>query len=346
MRVFSKYFSCVILLVLSGVAFGVKAQAPSWFLSGKDTSQKWAIVPSPSYNDTYGTMGTIRAFIYPTLPVGYYTAISATLSEKHMLETEFIYQQWRENGDRWQASAIYNDFSDPYYGEGHFSKVEDLTYIPAHKLGAHVEYTFKLADFLYNSVFLALQYRQEKQSKPLFATEATLFTGLELFYDSRDNVFNPSSGEYYSLKSWVLADVNTPIFLEGNIRLFVSPLKSVVLAGQAKMGLSVLTSPSYVFRFNLGGPDTLRGFRINRFRGAVYYLYQAELRWSPVSFLTFAGFVDLGVADDKALQFFPHISYGAGIRVGMPHNNDQKIRIEWGFGEDQSNFIVTFFHPF
>ena len=102
----------------------------------------------------------------------------------------------------------------------------------------------------------------------------------------------------------------------------------------------------YMLRFSLGGPDTLRGFHQNRFRGESFYLSQTELRYTPFLFLTLVGFVDLGVAGDQPFSAGPRYSFGGGLRIGLPPDYRHKVRIEWGEGEDQQNFIVTMFHPF
>ncbi len=319
---------------------------PTWFLSRRDASQKWAIIPSPSRNDTYGYMGSLRGFIYPTRPIGYYTAVSVTGSENGFWSVDGSYQSWKENGDQWDFYVLYDGFSDPYYGEGHFTKVDDFQYLSSNKVSVHLQYLFNLGWFLYGGAFTGFQYREEDSLQPKFPTEHALLVGLLLYYDSRNDLFDPTEGEYYSVRSWLLAQTRTPLFLDGSIQLFFPVLSRVVLAQHGKMGLTLLEPSSYLFRFKLGGTQTLRGFRFNRFRGENYYLSQTEVRVSLFRFLTLAVFCDLGSADDNVFTLSPHISYGGGVRLGLPPNYNQKIRIEWGFGEDQTNWMIAFAHPF
>ena len=324
-----------------------RQKKPSWFLSGDSQArQKWAVIPSPSHNETYGWMGSVRAFIYPTGSVGYYTAASGTVSEEGLWSAGLSYQFWKANGEQLSFYALYDGFSDPYYGEGNNTLASDLQFIPSHKAGAGLQYVFKLGRFLYGGGFTGFQYREETSSKPLFPIDSSARMGLILYYDSRDNFFNPGLGEYYSVRSWFLTQSPSPLFLEGDARVFLPLFKGVMLAQRGQMGLALLAPAGYVFRFSLGGPQKLRGFQLNRFRGDSYYLSQTEIRISPFRFLTLAGFMDLGAAGDSALTELPHLSYGGGVRLGFPPNYSQKLRIEFGIGEDQTNVIIAFSHPF
>lgn len=322
------------------------ADTPSWFLSRKETHQKWAIIPSPSRNDTYGYMGNIRAFIYPVHSLGYYTALSATVSEKQLFSVDFAYQYWKKNGNHLDIFLLYDGFSDPYYGEGGHTEADQLKYLLSDKLNLHIEYVTKVDSFLYAGAFTSWKYRKESSAKPLFSTESTSSVGLLLYYDSRNNRFNPSYGEYYYVRSWMLMQYSSPLFLEADIRLFIPVAKKLVLAQHGKMGLTLLEPASFLFRFQLGGPYALRGFWLGRFRGEQYYLSQTEIRYSLLRFLTLAGFMDVGIADDEAFTMSPRISFGGGVRLGFPPRYHQKLRIEWGFGEDQQNVVIAFDHPF
>ena len=322
------------------------AEGPSWFLSRKNTHHKWAIIPSPSRNDTYGYMGNIRAFIYPVYSLGYYTAISATVSEQQLFSVDFAYQYWKKNDNHLDIFLVYDGFSDPYYGEGKHTEADQLKYISSNKLNLQLEYVTNVNSFLYAGAFTGWQYRKETSAKPLFPAESALSFGMLLYYDSRDNRFNPSHGEYYIVRSWLLAQRSSPLFLEAATRLFIPLAKNLVLAQHGKIGLTLLQPSSFLFRFKLGGSYALRGFWLGRFRGEQYYLSQTEIRYSPLRFLTLAGFMDVGVADDKALTMSPRISFGGGIRLGFPPHYHQKLRIEWGFGEDQQNVMIAFDHPF
>ncbi len=320
---------------------------PSWFTSQDGSSQKWAVMPVYRRNSTYGHMLGGRFFIYPAGNTGYYTSLSVVTSRELFLSTTFSYQYWRENGDQLDIIIDYDGFSEPYYGEGYQTKPEDRKDIPIYKVHTQLEYVSKMRDRFYGGAFISFDYRKEKSDKEVQFPRELLFSGgLLLRYDSRDNYFNPIRGEYYQLRSWLLSSMPSPVFLEGDVRFFF-PLvdKYLVLAQHGIAGLTFLNSSPHLFRFPLGGPDLLRGYRLNRFRGESYYLSQTELRFTPWKFLSVVGFFDVGSADDKL--FSPAwFSFGGGLRFGLPPDYNKKIRLEAGIGEDQYNIVVAFGHPF
>ena len=323
------------------------AELPSWFLS-KHGRQKWAIVPAYARNDTYGHIFKGRFFIYPTEDTGYFTGVGVSVSEELFFSTSVFYEYWRENGDELHFDFYYSDFHDPYYGEGSTTKVEDLRYIKSRKFHVQLEYLFHIESYLYSGAFTRFSYRKETDSKKTeFPMESSLFPGVFLRYDSRSDRFNPVSGEFYEIRSWVELPSFSPLFLEGDMRLFFPVFhNSLVLALRAMVGMTFFDKATYSFRFNLGGPKTLRGFWFNRFRGERYYLSQVELRYMPIPLLTFSGFFDLGSTDDETFSFPPRYSFGGGIAIGLPPHYDKKLRIEYGVGEDQTNFIVSYLHAF
>ena len=326
---------------------------PSWFTSSAQTRQKWAIVPSYVRNSTYGHIVGGRFFIYPTGNTGYYTALESAVSEDLFFSTAFSYKYWRENGDQFDLTTYYEGFSEPYYGEGNYTRPEDRIDIPIHKVQARMEYVSRIQSALYGGLFLRFDYRRERRAGetnqetpfPRFPLEQVVSGGLLVRYDSRNNYFNPTEGEYYQVQSFLLSDMPSPVFLEGDIRLFFSLMEGLVLALRGSVGLTFLNPASHLFRFSLGGADRLRGYLLNRFRGENHYLSQAELRYTPFRFVTVTGFFDLGAVYERDFPA-PRYSYGGGLRFGLPPDYNKKIRVEFGRGEDQHNIVVSFGHPF
>jgi hemolysin activation/secretion protein len=83
----------------------------------------------------------------------------------------------------------------------------------------------------------------------------------------------------------------------------------------------------------LGGNDTLRGFRMYRFRGPHALLLQAEYRWEIWSGLDGALFYDAGktplVRSDLNLEHLQS-DYGIGFRFNT--DNGIIFRVDAGFG--------------
>lgn len=317
----------------------------SWFTSQDGSPQKWAVVPSYARNSTYSHIFGGRFFIYPAGNTGYYTSLQANMNGDLFFYTSLTYKYWRENGDQFDSIAEYNGFNEPYYGEGDQTKPEDRVDIPIYKVYIQTEYVSKISSYLYGGAFFRFDYRKEREEKERFPSELLVSGGVLLRYDSRNNLFNPSAGEYYQVRSWLLSRMPSPVFLEGDVRLFFNLFENFVLALRGTAGLTFVNPSSYLFRFSLGGPDILRGYRLNRFRGENYYLSQTELRYTLWKFLTVVGFFDIGQANDT-LSLSPRYSYGGGLRFGLPPDYNKKIRAEVGIGKDQYNIVVTFGHPF
>ena len=350
---------------------------PSWLFAKDKKKQKFGVIPSYYRNATFSHIGSIRFFIYPTGDTGYYTALDARLSKDLFFSTSYSYQRWWKNDSQLDFSLKYDGFHDFYYGQGSHTLPEDRQVIPSRKWSSTLEYVFKLSQSVFAGVFGQFHYRKETdEKKVIFPNEWALAGGLLLRYDSRDNYFNPSQGEYYEVRTWLHPRKTTLLFVEeeallffpfveGDVRLFFPFIEdNLVMAVRFKGGTAFLKSSSYLFRFHLGGPDTLRGFRLNRFHGEQYYLSQLELRYTPFPFLSFVVFGDVGaVAMKKSLaekdfsdmtseqkKVFdlskPRYSYGGGVRLGLPPDYNKKIRVEFGVGEDQTNFVIAFNHPF
>jgi len=94
-------------------------------------------------------------------------------------------------------------------------------------------------------------------------------------------------------------------------------------------------APPYLDQFLIGGADTLRGFKEDRFPGENMVLWNNELRFPVADALQLVSFVDTGDAwnGDFArqvgdLRFKLHTGYGFGIRVITPIG---PLRLDYGW---------------
>ena len=361
-----RLFLCSFIVLCSfSIASEEIEENPSWLFSKDDSKQKFGIIPSYYRNATFSHIGSLRLFVYPTGDIGYYTALDARLSRDLFFSTSYSYQKWMKNDSQLNFSAQYDGFHDFYYGKGSHTTPKDQQIIPSNKWSSQLEYVFQFSPSTFTGLFVQFLYRKEKDELKIFSDQWAFAGGVLLRFDSRDDYFNPSKGEYYEIRTWVQTKWSTPVFLEGDIRLFFPFAEdNLVMAMRFKGGTTFVKSSSYLFRFNLGGADTLRGFRLNRFHGEQYYLSQLELRYTPISFLSFVIFADVGAAamkksfaekkisnmTEEEKEVFdlskPRYSYGGGVRFGLPPDYNKKIRIEFSWGEDQTNFVIAFGHPF
>ena len=111
-------------------------------------------------------------------------------------------------------------------------------------------------------------------------------------------------------------------------------------------------------QYFLGGAETLRGFREDRFWGRNMFLASAEYRFPLAQNLTGVAFVDYGDAWDSADKFIninlgdnlvqhkdfsPSAGYGIGIRVQTPIG---PLRLDYGFGTEGSRAHFSIGHVF
>ncbi|MFH1369468.1 MAG: BamA/TamA family outer membrane protein [Elusimicrobiota bacterium] len=176
--------------------------------------------------------------------------------------------------------------------------------------------------------------------------------GLQLMYDSRDNVFLPTRGAFCALTAGHAGkDFGGEFNYERYIldcRRYYYLLRPNVLALQfyfdmVNGAIPFQESPA------IGGVNFMRGYYDGRFRDNCLALFQAEYR-VPVHrliSLTFFG----GAADvESDINEFraDRAKYSAGFGTRFSLNTEKKIcvRTDIGFGENSSGFYVTMFEAF
>ncbi len=122
-----------------------------------------------------------------------------------------------------------------------------------------------------------------------------------------------------------------------------------VVAVRVLMGASVGTEPFFEQYF-VGGAETLRGYREDRFWGKYMVLSSVELRHPLARSLTGVLFTDIGdawggsysgvnISGFQQSGFLPRVGVGVGIRVRTPLG---PIRLDEGFGSEgaQTHFSI------
>ncbi len=122
------------------------------------------------------------------------------------------------------------------------------------------------------------------------------------------------------------------------------------LAVRTQVGYSVGKIP-FSEQFFLGGPESLRGYREDRFWGTNSFLFSAELRQPLARSFTGVLFLDAGDAwggnyggvaisgFNQTNGFSPRIGVGVGVRVRTPI---APIRIDFGFGSEGARTYISF----
>lgn len=171
--------------------------------------------------------------------------------------------------------------------------------------------------------------------------------GLGLFYDSRNEIFFPTSG--------MIADIaylNQSRVWGSNVRFdrYTADLSSYhKLTKHAVLAVNYFLSfTSGVAPFNamslLGGTKRMRGYYEGRFRDQNAALLQSEVRFDIYKRLGGVVFGSLGILGDDATLLRPDdlkAAYGAGLRFTINRVDHLNIRVDYGFGNQSSGFYLT-----
>lgn len=172
--------------------------------------------------------------------------------------------------------------------------------------------------------------------------------GLVLTWESRNNIFYPSSGSFYQLTTTLFShawgsDYNFKrLVIDG--RRYFSPWSSHVLALQGYLSLQSGVPP-FDKLSKLGGESIMRGYYQGRYRDKNMFILQMEYRVVPVFWrLGLVGFAGIGDVADRMDHFdFGHFKYSYGLGVRFLFKRDEKLnlRIDFAFGKKSSGFYIT-----
>jgi hypothetical protein len=169
--------------------------------------------------------------------------------------------------------------------------------------------------------------------------------------DYRDEPGNPRSGGFYHAAFAVWDDRNLQQYdfrrFDLNIHQF-HPLvsdKSHVISG--RLGLAFVNNETghrvpFYFLPYVGGVDTIRSLHEFRFKDENAIWMSVEYRWVPLTYVSFATFVDAGKVspdyEDVATSGFKR-GYGFGVRVHTRRQTFARVDIGTGGGEGWKVFL-------
>lgn len=172
--------------------------------------------------------------------------------------------------------------------------------------------------------------------------------------DTRDNLFNPHRGSYHQLSLEFAGMFGGSDFSKYSMdtRRYLPAGGKKVVAMRLLVGTTSGDAP-YLEQFLIGGPESLRGYRTDRFPGSHMAILNTELRVPISENLTGVAFADVGdawggaIAEDPFFRgdtsFSAHLGYGAGVRVNTPLG---PVRLDLGFSEEGTETHFGFHHMF
>lgn len=318
-----------------------------------------SFAPIVGYGPTYGVIFGGAAFRgVPTAP---YSDASAQLfaTTKGHFQGQLAYKLWDKNRSFYFIETIVTTFFDPYFGEGSKTNPNGRTDIDAFKINLNPSYGYRLSNTLTLGAYALIKERDEtgvggNKAARIFGSEFRSALGVSFSYDGRDNQIFTRNGQYAS----VAVDTGPALLstkagakdftrLEVDLRNFF-PLADWLVLGQQVRAGTATGDPGFLYRFALGGSDTIRGYQTNRMRGNHYYLGQLEARFFLLNWLGFTVFGSMGDVGDQRLADFtsPRFAKGFGLRFGLPPDLVAKARIDFGIADDQSSFYLVFNEAF
>jgi outer membrane protein assembly factor BamA len=194
---------------------------------------------------------------------------------------------------------------------------------------------------------------------------------LGIALDTRDYEPDPNSGVFVDfateVSSRALGSSFDYVRATLSPRVFVSPFPrfaDLVLAGRGLLSAQTAGTPFFTMdrlaltdgdRIGLGGLRTLRGFKQDRFVGAIAALANVELRWTFVHFdalaqhfaLMAVPFVDAGRVFDRVSDFaLTRYRWDAGGGLRVAWNKATLLLIDYGMSAEDSALFMDFGHEF
>ena len=168
-------------------------------------------------------------------------------------------------------------------------------------------------------------------------------------YDWRDRASNPTSGGKYSAQyvRYLDRDLGGSSFL----RLDLAAAQYLPLFNRARVialhGSSSLTTTGgsqrvpFYLQPTLGGPDSLRGYRIFRFYGDNSVMVNAEYRWQLSPTLDMVAFADAGKVFNRWEQWNLH-ALESDVGFGFRFKDRSKVIFSFDTGFSHEGFQIWF----
>lgn len=159
-------------------------------------------------------------------------------------------------------------------------------------------------------------------------------------FDSRDNIFFPTSGYLAEFEFFRNAPAFGSEFTFTRLSLdaagYFAVGKKKVLAMNALLVQNFGEPPFQQLAF-IGGPKKMRGFFEGRFRDRKLWMLQAEYRaplfWR-MGWVAFAGMGSVSRSTDDLFAQKVHLAFGAGLRVRLTNEDPINLRFDVGVNDE------------
>ncbi len=175
----------------------------------------------------------------------------------------------------------------------------------------------------------------------------TVGAGVVFHWDTRNNLFTPSSGRFYQLTlrasgRAIGSDFDFTYF-NLDLRNFLPVAGRSVLAVQALASMTAGRAP-FFFLPQLGGSDVMRGYFEGRYRDKDLLAVQVEYRFPIFWRVGGAVFAGAGTVAPEVTRFrIRHVKPGAGLGLRYMYDLVEKmnVRVDVGFGRNNMSVYIT-----
>lgn len=262
----------------------------------------------------------------------------------------YLKQNWKINGEIGYYRYFYN-----YYGIGIHSNKNDLEFYDANYPRIISTVSYRLEE----KWLVGLSYRFDNfeipntntllnTNNPEGIAGGVLSTlGIEMGYDSRDDIFYPSAGLFGTLKVDNSSNITFSHYDYWSVLLNLSYYKELsknhILALNYQTGSQLGNSPFYNY-FYLSSGKNARGFDDRRFLDKNINLLQAEYRFPIYKRFRGCAFSSLGTVASNYQDLYSNpqkFSYGAGLRFQLNEKQKSHVRADVAHSYEGFQFYVT-----
>jgi hypothetical protein len=253
----------------------------------------------------------------------------------------------RQERYRVAANVGFLKFPDKFYGIGPDTPDElEEDYTPETALAS-----LALQKYVYKKLSVGVRYEfgyseiTEKEEDGLLASGlvpggdggTVSGAGVLVSWDSRDNVFYPTTGSFHQGSATFFAEALGSDFAFArynvNLRLY-SPFISPGIVALQLFTSFTFGDPPFQMMPKLGGANLMRGYYDGRFRDHHAIVIQADYRthlWWRFGFALFAGFGNVAPRLDRFAIGDVKESIGFGFRYVFDKKENVMVRMDFGF---------------
>ncbi len=261
------------------------------------------------------------------------------------------------NNSRLKGEIGYYQYFYNYHGIGSETSKNDLENYSVNFPRIEANYSKKIYSKFYLGAGFNFDYFDitETESNGLLETEKPVgyqggtkanFVALA-FFDNRDTLFAPNSGQYlevkfqHSMPQWISDFVYSRIDLD--YRIYTKLYKKTILASNLYWSKTSSQTPFFDLPY-ISTPNRARGYDDRRFINPEIANLQTEARFPIYKRFSGASFVSATAIPEKSFAFFeetPEFSYGLGIRYELRKDSKARLRLDFAKSRDSFNFYFT-----